>query len=225
MAAGLMKTDEAADRVLKDFLDDPNARRWSNLANGDVMRALRSALDKCMLEYHQGGGQKWLVVDERTTDANGQVTLNSIINTLPARILWVVWVEGEFRQELEPVAYKDVQYFEQQSGVTLEVCHSAHKRLDVSFAPTNLIDLVSNHGSEEEGFPQFEEWVCARAAAELAVKDVARYPAVKMLEQEARALVMGSQPTFTNQGFPSETQDSVYAYTWNGQKIQLVRRV
>lgn len=220
---GVMSTQDAVTRIHEDLLDDPNKRRWSDT---QVMRAIRAAHDKCILEYLQKGGSRLRRIDQLTTDANGEATL--VGGYQPEHILWVVRSEGEIREELEPVAYKDVVLFDDAAGSVLEVCYPNVTPI-ASLTPsagTKLITVPVGTGSvdAEGGLYSLEDWIVKRAAAELAVKDVARYPVLKDVALEAKRVALDPLPTMVAGGFdgtPRYSQD--YRWTWTGEKIRLVR--
>lgn len=219
---GVMSTQDAVTRIAEDLLDDANQRRWSDT---QIMRALRTALDKCVVDYLQGGGTRLMRVDSLTTDANGQVALEG--NAQPERVLWVVRVENSIREELEPIPYKDAILFDDQSGVTVEVMYPAVDPLS-SLTPgaTKLLTYNTTNAliSPEGGFPAMEDWIVKRAAAELAVKDIARYQVLQSVALEARNVCIGTLPTVASGGFDGAQRFSrSYKYCWNGAKIQLVR--
>lgn len=208
-----MTVAEAVTRVQTDLLDDKNGRRWDAT---QVQRHLRAALSKCLSTYSKEGGRRFVrKLSSQATTSAGVLDLSSHD---PLIVLSTVLVDGDNRRErLGQCEPWEIEYVDDQAR-TVDV----HLVPNIAWSAAG--DLVPTDSTVPGTFDAFDEWVCAKAARDAAVKDKALHRALEVVEADAHAAAVGWPDANPSPDFPQK----VGAYEWIrwsvvGKNLQLCR--
>jgi len=188
-----------ARTTVQDHVDDGDAVRWTTTDAGDIDRALRSAISSCLEKYARKGGRRFNETVSTTTSAStGGVDLSSYNPLLLNNVAIVV---GTQRYALSGVQNQDLGAPD-LTARTVEL--SVMRKPTLSTTTTH--PLIGDGATELGSWDDFDNWVCARAAKFLLVKDGAINEALNDLERELKESVMESVDTPRSLRFPSKAR-------------------
>jgi hypothetical protein len=164
---------QARDRV-REFVDDPNAVRWTN-AQVDV--SLQVALSSCLVDYATSGGERFDVEREANTSTVGLLDMSAQtplvvrgVSVLSGAVYYQLQASSPVRRGRPDNVARAVRvYYVQEYTLTATAG-------DPMFAGNT--------------WHAFDEWVCAKAARLSLVKDAERRQALDALEVELRSIAL-----------------------------------
>lgn len=184
-----MTLAEARTQVL-ELLDDDNTR-WSS-ANIDV--ALSSALNSCLLEYTRNGGDRFTEEIETTTTSGGVLDMSSYN---PLSVMGVSIKCGNVWIAIPGIDRSD-----------RFIDDSTARSIRVQFVRTLALPTTTTHpivgigATEVNTVPAFDNWVCARAASQLKIKDDEASEPLERLEARLRGAIIGMPRIPQARAFP-----------------------
>ncbi len=213
MAATTLTEARTQTRTL--YLDD-DATRWTD---AEVDRALEVAISSCMDEYLAAGGRHFHYELDVTTDSSGHYDLSTLN---PLDIDGVSNLRGNRYYPLPRTARADVRR-ENANALSIKIIFVQ------TFAfPTTVSNPVIGDSVAPPTYKAFEEWVCARAAQALAVKDD---EVLQSLDREEERLRRGIFARLKTSKHRRPRLRNVWWSNWLGwdydprtQKIHLVNR-
>lgn len=205
----------------RGLLDNTETTRWTN---AQVDSALASALSSCMDRYIGGGGDHFDIEAIVTTSAtDGSVGLSSL---RPTYIRDVGVTVGNVTTRIPK---KDPM----RRGYTDLVART----LRVLYVPLYVLPVVADHPLVGDGAAPasswlgFDKWVCAEAAAELALKDgeQSRIDRLGLFAQKKRADALEHPSNPRGNEWPRRERSAIIEdlqWTWvpSTSTLYLVRR-
>jgi hypothetical protein len=169
---------------VSQFLDDPNNIRWSTT---QIDAGLATALSACVSAYVSAGGSAFNEEASFTTSSTGLASLSTV-----APLLDIRGVQGSFGSGTNttftaiPAALRADRYMLAQSVYTLSIVYVR----DFALSTTTTHPLVGNGATAAASWPEFDMWICMKAALLLGIKDNDQRPMLANLEAQARQNVL-----------------------------------
>lgn len=179
-----MTLAEARTNVL-ELLDDNNTR-WSSAV---IDTALSFALNACQNDYVRAGGLRLSEVVSISTSAGSA----SLATYNPISVASVAYINGSLAVPLRQARATDYGHDDADSR-TLRV----ELTRTLALPTTTTHPLIGIGSTEVNSVPILAEWVCARAARKLKVKDDEASQALENLIADAAKAAVGAPDT---QGF------------------------
>lgn len=171
----------AARAQALQYADDANGRRFSS---AQVDRALQTSLDRVLIRYVRGGGDRFNTEVDLTTDAaDGGVNIRQLRPLKVAAVALVV----------APTIYKVPEKPGMRRGyqdLTARSIRLLYVR-EYEIPGDAGHPLVGVGGIAALTFTAFDDWVCAEAAAQLLVKDDSQRNSLDALRAMLSADVLG----------------------------------
>lgn len=208
----------AEARTIVGYHLDDDGTRWGNT---EVDFALRSALSRCLNDYVAEGGDRFDTEASATTSASdGTVDLSAQV-PLAIRGVSLLTI-GSFYVPLKSTRRED-RLVDDKAARTLKV------RLvkELSLPTTTSHPLVGSGATAANTWDAFDNWVIARAALQLAVKDAELRQEMQALEADLRGSVLGKPRTPRHRPFtgPEAELAADLRWTWipSTQTLHLTR--
>ena len=180
--ANLTLTDARLN--VAQLVDDANNRRWST---AQVDAALAQALSGCLSQYVSHGGTAFDAEVVVSSSAAGVVALSTVAPILDIRSVSIQFGSGTTLTFAPcPAALRVDRYAIENAVYSVAVTYVRDYRLSA----TGSDPLVGVAAVEAASWPDFERWICADAAASLAIKDNDQRPGLAALEQKAKDNVL-----------------------------------
>lgn len=171
-----------ARTLVRELLDDADGDRWTN---AHIDTALKGSLARCLSDYAKAGGDRF-VKEVSGTTSSGLLDLSSYN---PYRVIGVALSESGVRYPLRSVPSHQVVEIETEAkDLVVQLVPR------VTYSSTDAHYLVGG-ASAENTTDEIDQWICARAALQLGVKDDDTLQACRALERDMRDVALGfSQP-------------------------------
>lgn len=202
--------DDARAQVL-DHLDDVAGSRYARVAGvtdyTKVDRALRSALERCLDDYVAKGGDRFDEEVTVTTDATtGKV---SLVQYDPIHIRAVL-IAPDTTGALFPVDTGNAS----ERGLPDLTARTLQVRLvrsqKIKLKPDGSDFLVGAVNGNALSWSAFDEWVCARAALQMGIKDNEMRDALVATIGDLQTSVLGQRRIPSGQEWPSQPIRLIY---------------
>lgn len=194
---------DARSQVL-DHLDDVSGARYARVSNvidyTKIDRALRASLEQCLSDYTAGGGDRFDEDVDVTTDTTGSISLVEY-DPIAVRGVQVIPDTTGALFPIEPGALPEAGLPDNQS-------RNLRIRLVRSFRIKDKPDtsdlLVGLSDGKALSWSAFDEWVCARAALKMGVKDNEMRESLLAIGEDLRASVMAQKRIPQNLEWPQQ---------------------
>ena len=175
----------AVTRLREDFLDDPKSKRWTD---AQLKRELRGSIGKCLREYTDNGGRRFLKpLLAQTTDASGQIEMSTVD---PLWIHSVLISEGGRKEEIPNVDVHQQEYSDDNETRTVDIFVIPN----IVFNDDDAEVLIQPDALSLGTWDAFEEWVIARAALGASRKNLALIASLQRDHDDAARAVLGVRP-------------------------------
>lgn len=184
-----------ARTAVADLLDDANNVRWSTT---EIDRALTGAVGRCVYDYTQAGGDTFVEEISRTSSASdGTVGMGAYT---PLVILGVSVLSGGIYWPVKAIGRRHV---ERPDNVARTVLMRFVRRPDLPSSASNpLVNYASGDSTGLNSNDTFDQWVCIRAAIELATKDAEAREELRSVEADYRKSVLAMPRIPSGRSFP-----------------------
>ena len=180
--ANLTLTDARIN--VAQLVDDPNSRRWTT---AQVDACLAQSLSACVSQYVSHGGTAFDAEIVVVSSAAGVVALSTVAPVLDIRSVSIQFGTGtNLTYAPCPASLRVDRYAIENAVYSCAITYVQDYRLST----TGSDPLVGIGAVEAPSWPDFERWICADAAACLAIKDNDQRAGLQALEQKARDNVL-----------------------------------
>jgi hypothetical protein len=201
MARPGLTLEEARAQVLS-HLDDEDGRRFAPISGGvqdfaNVDRALRSSLSRCIDDMAGAGVERLVREIEVTSDTDGVADVSAYD---PADVLDVYIIpSGTIRYRIEQGSRLD-----RWSAETTERSLVVRLRQKYDIPPEDADDelLLGRLDGEARGWPALDDWICARAALHVGIRDKDKREGLIALAADLERSVLRSPQTPRFQPYP-----------------------
>lgn len=190
---------DARSQIL-DHLDDELGRRYA--PNDDftkVDRALRSALNRCLDDYVAAGGDRFDENVDCTTSAS-----DGSVNLADEKLLHIrgVLVNPTTDGTLYPIDSGDKLSRGLIDLTSRDLVLVAVRQFPIEEDPNGDDLLVGEVNGAARSWDSFDEWVCARAALQLGIKDDEMRRALLATIEDLRSSIVGQKKNPASRPWP-----------------------
>ena len=184
-----------ARTAVADLLDDANNVRWSTT---EIDRALTGALGLCVYDYAGAGGD--MFTEEVTTTSSASDGTINVSTYTPLIVKSVQVKSGTLYYPIRATHRDDV---ERVDTTARDVVVRLVRRPDLPTSTSNpLVNYAGGSSSGLGSVESFDQWICVRAAIELATKDAEARPELRAVEADYRKSILAMPRIPQSRAFP-----------------------